>query len=287
MEQKAQADAELSTRQTELDMNVQLAQIKARRAAEARDAELTRDVETKKAETELERLRAKDVVKSKIARETAQQQADAQFYQVSKASDGQRYNEQQVAEGKYFKDLKMADAKVYTEKQAAETALFRQTKETEGVYARALRDADASFYARKKEAEGISAIADGYKHLAEAFGGPQGLLQYMMLEKGVYEKLALANAKAIQGLQPKITVWNTGEQGGNGSAMDASAPIRNIMSSLPPLLTTIQEQTGISPPSWLMQMPQQPQSNENATEGERLKKLNRTNDLLSNGLTES
>ena len=89
-------------------MGVQLAQIKARRAAEARDAELQKDVEVKKAETELERLRAKDLVKSKIARETAQQEADAKFYEKSKSADGQRYLEQQTAEGKYFSALKSA-----------------------------------------------------------------------------------------------------------------------------------------------------------------------------------
>ena len=89
-------------------MGVNLAQIKAKRAAESRDAELQKDVETKKAETELERLRAKDLVKSKIAKETGQQDADAQFYSKSKAADGSRYLEQQTAEGKYFSSLKGA-----------------------------------------------------------------------------------------------------------------------------------------------------------------------------------
>lgn len=171
------------------------------------------------------------------------------------------------------------DAKVYTQKQEAETSLFRQTKETEATYFRQMKEADAAFYAKKKEAEGISAIADSYKHLADAFGGPQGLIQYMMIKENVYEKLALANAKAIQGLSPKITIWNTGDQNGNGGAMDALAPIRNIMTSLPPLLSTINEQTGISPPSWLMQMPQQQQGHTNghATQDEKMKKLNGTN----------
>ncbi|MCV5926491.1 hypothetical protein OFO11_31860, partial [Escherichia coli] len=63
------------------------------------------------------------------------------------------------------------------------------------------------------------------------------------------------NAKAIQGLNPKITVWNTtGAQQGN----DASKPFRDIFTALPPLLTTIQEQTGIKPPQWLAQMPENP-----------------------------
>lgn len=38
---------------------------------------------------------------------------------------------------------------------------------------------------------------------------------------------------------------------------DPSAPIRNLFQSLPPLLSTIHDQTGMAPPSWLAQMPQQ------------------------------
>jgi flotillin len=224
---KAQADAELTNRQTELNMGIQLAQIKAKRQAEARDAELQKDVEQKKAATELERLRATDVTKSKIARESAQQKADASFYTETKAADGN----------------------MYSQKQDAEAAYFRQLKEVEGVYARQIKEADAAFYAKKKEAEGITAVAQAYKGLAEVMGGPQGLLQYMMLENNTYEKLALANAKAINGLQPKITVWNTGE---NAGGTDSTAPIRNLFQSLPPLLSTINDQTGIAPPSWMV-----------------------------------
>ena len=78
-------------------------------------------------------------------------------------------------------------------------------------------------------------------------------MQYLMLQNNVYEKLAAQNAKAISGMQPKINVWNTGNQ--DGAGMDASAPIRNLFQSLPPLLSTIQDQTGMQPPNWLMQMP--------------------------------
>ena len=82
-------------------------------------------------------------------------------------------------------------------------------------------------------------------------------MQYLMLTNGTYEKLANANAAAINGLQPKITVWNTGDNGaGAGSSNDGLGAIRNIMQSLPPMLSTINEQTGIAPPSWLAKMPE-------------------------------
>jgi len=240
-------------------MGVQLSQIRATRAAEAKDAELQKDVETKKAETELERLRAKDLVRSKIAKETAQQEADASYYRETKNADGRNYLEKQKADAAYYNEVKTTDGRIYSQKQDAEIKLFTQTKTAEADYFQQIKEADASFYAKKKDAEGIQAQAQAYKSLAEAFGGPQGLLQFMMLKEGVHEKLALANAKAIQGLQPKITVWNTGAQeggGGGGGAADAMAPIKNIMQALPPLLSTIHEQTGIKPPGWMVSMPE-------------------------------
>ena len=84
--------------------------------------------------------------------------------------------------------------------------------ETKGYVQRQMQEADANYHVKMREAEAIKAQAEAYKHLADAFGGAQGLLQYMMLKEGIHEKLALANAKAIQGLSPKITVWNTGDQ---------------------------------------------------------------------------
>lgn len=132
---------------------------------------------------------------------------------------------------------KEAEAKLYSERQAAQAVTVK---------------AEASFFAKKKEAEAMMEMAKAYGHMSEILGGPQGLLQYMMLEKSTYEKLANANALAIKGLQPKTTVWNTGD--GAGSSSDGTGAIRNIMQNLPPLFSTINEQTGISPPSWLAQM---------------------------------
>ena len=115
--------------------------------------------------------------------------------------------------------------------------------------------ADAQFYSQKQEAQGMMEIAKAYGAMSNALGGPQGLMQYLMLRDNTYEKLANANAKAIHGLQPKINVWNTGAQGGDGAA-DPTAPIRNLFQTLPPLFTTINDQTGMKPPNWFMQMPQ-------------------------------
>ncbi len=75
----------------------------------------------------------------------------------------------------------------------------------------------------------------------------------MMIEKGTYVELAKANAEAIRGLQPKISVWNTGAQAGSDGAPGNQTSVdtmRNIYQMLPPLMTTINEQTGITLPEW-------------------------------------
>jgi flotillin len=79
-------------------------------------------------------------------------------------------------------------------------------------------------------------------------------MQWLMLEKDTYMSLARENAKAVHGMQPKISVWNTGN---DANGIDSTAPIRNLFQALPPLLTTIQDQTGRAPPSWLAQLPQE------------------------------
>jgi flotillin len=84
------------------------------------------------------------------------------------------------------------------------------------------------------------------------------LLQLLMMQAGTYERLAAENAKAIQGLQPRINVWTTGGggDGGGTAAADASlAPIQNLFKSLPPLFGAIQDQTGMTPPAWMVNMP--------------------------------
>lgn len=112
---------------------------------------------------------------------------------------------------------------------------------------------DVTDYRQKREAEGIQETAKAYKSMVDTLGGPQGFLQFKMIESGMYERLAKANAAAVSGMQPKITTWNTGSSAGEA---DSTASIRNIMQSLPPLLSTIHEQTGIAPPTWFAQMPQ-------------------------------
>ena len=158
------------------------------------------------------------------------------------------------------------DCSFYASTRGADGELYKQNKAAEAHFIRIQKEAEAALIAKQKEAEGVSAMARAYGELAHVMGGPQGLMQFLMLQNGTYEKLAAQNAKAVSGLQPKISVWNTGE----GNA-DTGAPIRNLMQSLPPLLQTVQEQTGIQPPSWLATMPPQgPQQHQGEPSGKEV-----------------
>ncbi|KAI1428884.1 hypothetical protein F5Y12DRAFT_730434 [Xylaria sp. FL1777] len=208
--ERATAEANLATQKTNLSRDVEIARIQATRATESRDEDLKKEVEVKRGAAELERLRASDVVKATINREAKQQAADAKAYEIEAEARAQ--------------------------------------------YEQATMVAGANLQKQLKEAEGITAMADAYAKLGQAFGGPENLLRYMMIEKGTYVALAKANATAVQGMQPKISVWNTGSEGsgsgGNGGGHDSAATMRNVYQLLPPLMSTIHEQTGITLPEW-------------------------------------
>jgi flotillin len=57
-----------------------------------------------------------------------------------------------------------------------------------------------------------------------------------MIDRDVYTKLSDSNAKAIQGLEPKINYWVTGDNNNNKSD---GGPIGQIFRNLPPLIDTI------------------------------------------------
>jgi flotillin len=75
------------------------------------------------------------------------------------------------------------------------------------------KEAEASYLRKKGEADGLAEVAKAYGAMVEALGGPEYFIRYKMIETGTYEKLAKANGLAISGMQPKITMWNTGMSG--------------------------------------------------------------------------
>uniref|UniRef100_A0A6B2L568 Band 7 domain-containing protein n=1 Tax=Arcella intermedia TaxID=1963864 RepID=A0A6B2L568_9EUKA len=171
-------------------------------------------------------------------------------------------NAAKIREAELQKDVEQRRIAMETEKLRAKELSKAQVtaetmiKEAEGTATSLRLKAEAELYAKQKEAEGILAVynaqSSGVENLIGSFGGnPASLIQYLMIDKGLYERLAKTNAAAIQGLNPKITIWSTGQDASEGYAK----PIADVLKMVPPLVSTIHDQTGIKPPSFLLDLP--------------------------------
>ena len=111
--------------------------------------------------------------------------------------------------------------------------------------------ADADLYAEQQRSLGIKAAADAQASGLKSFlsiAEPDLVKYYLAVDRGLFEKMAQQTADAVRGMNPSIHVWNTGS-GDNG---DSFASIRNLFTSLPPMLDAIQSQTNIKIPGGLM-----------------------------------
>lgn len=214
--QIAKAESELATKQADYDRDSEMARIEAKLMNQSRSAELQKAYEEKRQAAEVERLRADLVAKSTAEYEASQQSAKAVLYKQQKEAEAQLYKVERDAEAK----MKLADADLYSKRKEAEATLAKYQAEAEGL-----------------------------RHLLDAFNGDSAaLMQYLMMQNGLYTQLAQQTALAVQGMQPKISVWNTESNAGGN-------PVTDLFKTLPPMLSTIQEQTGINPPQWVAQMP--------------------------------
>ncbi|XP_072963320.1 flotillin-like protein 1 [Typha angustifolia] len=223
----AEANAELAMKKAEWERQSKLAQVEAAKAVAIRDAELQMEVERRNGMRQTEKLKAEFLSKATVDYEMKVQEANWELYKRQKA-----------AEAALYEEVKTADAR----KAAAEAAFFARQREAEG-----------QLYAKKKEAEGLMALAEAQNtylsSLLSALGGDYNALRdYLMINNGMYQDIARINAEAIKGLQPKLSVWTNGGEGGEGAAMKEVAGIYRM---LPPLLNTVHEQTGMLPPAWM------------------------------------
>ena len=213
--------AELEQRRAEYSQQVQIARLESELSASKRQEELQKEVELKRLEREVEKRRATELSKARVEAEI-------------KATD---------AHGESSAMQALADARQYT----------------------SMREADAALYTQIKEADGLQAMyqaqADGLQKIVGTFGGDsRALLNYLMIEKDLYPKLADASARAIQGLNPKITVWNTTH--GEGEANSTFNSISSIAKSIPPIIQTIEQQTGMALPDWIVKKKSMPEGAE-------------------------
>ena len=235
----AKSNAMFHIQEADYQQKTRVAQIEAEKAAQMRDMELQKEVEHRKISQQTELIRSQDYSKAVVGAESKERCADADLYTAQRDADAKRYNVE-----------RQADSGLFNQQRDAEAILYQAQKEAEGKE----RLAEAAVYAAHKEAEGIQAVLDaqasGLENLLASSGDPATVLQYLMVKEGTYEHLAESTANAVKGLNPKITHWTT--------TSGDSDPVTDLIKKIPIMADTIHKQTGMKPPSWLINMDDKP-----------------------------
>ncbi|KAJ4949831.1 hypothetical protein NE237_008308 [Protea cynaroides] len=236
----AEANAELATKKAGWTQQSKIAEVEATKAVAIREAKLQREVEEMNALTHTEKLKAEFLSKANVEYETKVQEANWKLYKIQKEAEGVLYEKEKEAGAQKA----IAEASSYARQQLA----------------------DAELYAKKKEAEGLVALAQAQgiylSTLLGALGGNYGALRdYLMINGGMFQEMAKINAEAINGLQPKISIWTSGNgdngmgDGAVGSSGTTMKEVAGVYRMLPPLFKTVHEQTGMLPPAWMGSIP--------------------------------
>lgn len=183
-------------------------------------------------------LKDLEVAKAQYKRETEVAQIEAQAI-----SDQRKWELQQEVERKrQLQQTESLRASDYTKADVdAEIAI----RKSQGIAEAVKIKAEADLYAKQQEANGIKAIrgaeAEGLRMLVNSVGGDiDNLNRYIMVRDNILPELAEKQASALKGLNPRINVWNTGNQE-NGNL---SGVITDVFKTSMPLFDGIKGQTG-------------------------------------------
>jgi flotillin len=204
--------------------------------AKEREATTRQQVAVLEADTVLsENERNQQVEKSNAALEVVK----AEAYRLRTIADIEAHKAAQMRDTDLQKDLEQKRIAMETEKMRALDVVKSQVlaeakiKEAQGIAQALCLTSDAQLYAKQKEAQGVQALFDaqaqGMQKLMNSLGNGETALQYLMIEKDLYPRLARENALAIKGLEPKITHWNMGHSNEN--------PLADVFKMIPPLLS--------------------------------------------------
>ncbi len=208
--------------------------------------EKERDTRIQTAQFEADAVQQENTRNAEVAKSTADFQIlKAKYDQQTKLAHIESIKAAEIRDSELQRELENRNVSQETERLRSK--LYSQAVvEAEAMQKRA----DANLYAAQREAEGVrakfEAQAEGLQRLMSASPDPNTIIQYLMIDRNVLPQLAAENAKAIQGLNPKITSWVT--------SSTAADPIANLMKSIPPLVSTIYDQTGMKPPTWMVDM---------------------------------
>jgi len=215
----------------------------AKAEMEAKLVEYQRDREVAESLKNLEVAKAVYVRETEVARIQAKAAAEERRWDLQKAVEEKRT--QQEIERRRAEEFTIASVQAEVAIKQAEGQALSKIKEAEGQAQATRLGAEAGLYARQMEAQGILALrqaeADGLSRLIASAGDVDGLNRYVMIRDNLLPVLAEQQAKAMQGLNPRISVWNTGS---NSTGSNFSQIVGDVFRTGMPLFDGIKQQTG-------------------------------------------
>jgi flotillin len=220
----ANSNTKLDIAKTDFNRQTEVAKFEAQASAEKRRLELQKEVEIFRNSQEIERLRAVQLSQAGVTAEVNIRKAQGVADALKLEADGRAYAVEIDAKAK------AAAVKLQAEADAESMKLR----------------AAADYVQKQNEAKGIlelrNAEAQGLTNLIGSAGGVDGLNQYIMVRDGVLPKLAAEQAKALHGMNPNVTVWQTGKS--EDGVKGLSGTITDLLKTGMPLLDGIKAQTG-------------------------------------------
>lgn len=234
---EARKMGEIGMKQRDKETRVTVAKLDT----EATLAENERRAEIANSEASLQEIRAQANKRAEVANIEANLTARSREAELQSLVEVKR--QAQILE--QLRADTLAKTKVQAEQVVAEA---------EGQAAAIRHIADAKFYDEQKKSEAVqlqlAAHAAGLATLVTAAQGDSSTVKfYLALKEGIYEKLAEQQAKAVAGMQPKISVWNTGSNAGDS---DPLAPILKTVQSIAPMLDGLHKHSDFKVPDWLI-----------------------------------
>lgn len=237
----SRSNAELSVIESEAKRSAEQARVEADIKVQMRQIEMERELEEIRRERELESKRASELAPAIVAKEKTETNAQADLYRVQKDSDAKAYSVSKAAEAYLFETERHAEASLFQANKDAEAILIKAEKEATGILAKKMAEAKGILAIKEAEAEGL-------EKMLRAGEDPELVKFYLGLNVNLPHKIAEEQAKALQGLNPDVTIWNT--TGNDGNSIGNT--FGNMAQSIVPVLDAIKDKVDI--PNYLPQV---------------------------------
>lgn len=276
---KAQADREKDTSiaETHRDRDVKIAITQKDReisiATAVKDetigkAEAARDTRVKTSEANAVAIKGENEARISIAQSEAnRREREAEAMRTATASEN--VQKARALEESYLAEQKAETARSERERStqianivvpaeiAKQRAIIEAQAAAETIRENAKGEADAIFAKMEAEAKGLFEIltkqAEGYKEVVAAAGGdPSKAFQLLLLEK--LPELVRTQVEAVKNIKiDKITVWDSGNAGGENGNSSTANFVSGMMKTVPPL-NDLFNMAGLNLPSYLKGM---------------------------------